>query len=125
MPGWSWADTRSDANRRTRTESKGGVKSGKDRNTAGTCFRPLPGDCAPAGGLRVGRVLFAVAQVAMKAVVVGPQALAVRGMGPGRPTVPPAHRGAFLHRGSATAATSPHASPRHTRSRVRVPHGIM
>src|SRR5918995_6465449 len=88
MPAWSWADTRSDANRRTRTESKGGVKSGKDRNTAGTCFRPLPGDCAPAGGLRVGRVLFAVAQVAMKAVVVGPQALAVRGMGPGRPTVP-------------------------------------
>jgi hypothetical protein len=29
---------------------KGGVKSGKDRNTAGTCFGPLPGDCAPAGG---------------------------------------------------------------------------
>jgi hypothetical protein len=71
MPGWSWADTRSAANRRTRTRSKGGVKSGKDCNTAVTCFGPLPGDCVPAGGLRVGRVLFAVAQVATKAVVVG------------------------------------------------------
>jgi hypothetical protein len=80
---------------------------------------------APRGGLRVGHVLFAVAQVATKAVVVGPQPLAVRGMGPIRPTALPAHRGAFLHRGSATAATSPHASPRHTRSRVRVPQGMM
>ena len=85
---------------------------------------PRPGDCATTW-LRVGRVLSTVAQVATKAVAVGPQALAVRRRGSRPPASAPPYGSAFLHRGSATAATSPHVSPRHTRSRTRVPHGIV